>query len=986
MVIKILLKKVEIKNLYGLYNVKLDNLGIFNVIIGKNRSGKSSILKLLLNYNFKEDEFWPKNIKVQSKDKIFRFKWNFDLNEISKVLKPFIERGMYSSTWRMLEESGENEFLIELINKNNVRDGNFYRISNPEKPIKHIGNELCDKIFEYIYKNKAPILIPTLRYTLENVEKRLTIKQMEKNKSDIQHIFYKNRDKLEIKNLFNLIFQEKLNDSEKFNEFRNLIKNLIQVDIDIVENEGEELEVVLNYMEDEYEFKGDFLSLGSGSQQLIIILLFCFFTENRIILIDEPEIGLHTGLQKKLFYTLVELAKRNNNQIFIATHSPIYIDLCDSIHLLENTEKGSISRPELSEKKRVILNALGVPLWGYLFSKGVIFAEGPTDCKYLRMYADKLGGDSDMFVFKYLGGYDRYHLVKEDIFDIPHFLILDRHTHTEDKIDRIRKEVTEGSVHILKFYEIENYLIDFNVIARLIIKKLRAGNEQDVIDDLKLKFKEICNYYKLQLMKKYLKNQINEQFVMKRSKIESVIEKIQDIAEAINVIKERMREKIKNGIDFDGILQIIEKKVNLEKISDLIEYYPGKEILKRIRKYISENYKVEITNEDILNEMNVNEIHPDIILLFKKISRKCSGITETGTEYLHEFSDRVEKNTKKFFNFLMYTDYFLDTLKIPFKDVDKNREEFFVELERKYQNDDNLIKVIKKSIKLWDFYFPPISRAELAVEWKQMSDKYGIILDPEVIYSTEEAPLLIEDVQEFLSPPPSLCKKLLLIEHPIPILNEINDKFFTELGKAEKTNRNEVLAVFQKAVKSLNESTHNNGYLFHSRFSKILFGNGFNFIERAKRIINWRTVLSKLDLPERKLIGRELIGLFDDLLEKSIKILFGVILNLAQISHAKKNRPINKTLEYYTRKLNFKNKEFIQIRKSFIQKNFQILFDKETLTDFVIFRIRERNRGLTTSITWQFNELFSRIITLNAFTNIYQFFMESYFIKYDKRK
>jgi predicted ATPase len=65
--------------------------------------------------------------------------------------------------------------------------------------------------------------------------------------------------------------------------------------------------------------------LSAGEKQLIIILLTVLIQENRsfVLLIDEPEISLHTDWQENLIDNIRSL--NSNAQIIIATHSPSII-------------------------------------------------------------------------------------------------------------------------------------------------------------------------------------------------------------------------------------------------------------------------------------------------------------------------------------------------------------------------------------------------------------------------------------------------------------------------------------------------------------------------------------------------------------------------------------------------------------------------------------------------------------------------------------
>ena len=78
--------------------------------------------------------------------------------------------------------------------------------------------------------------------------------------------------------------------------------------------------------------------LSSGEKQMLSFLCYNAFSENMSIFIDEPELSLHVDWQRRLFPTL--LKQGQNNQFFVATHSPfIYTKYPDKEFLL-NEDRG----------------------------------------------------------------------------------------------------------------------------------------------------------------------------------------------------------------------------------------------------------------------------------------------------------------------------------------------------------------------------------------------------------------------------------------------------------------------------------------------------------------------------------------------------------------------------------------------------------------------------------------------------------------------
>ena len=93
-------------------------------------------------------------------------------------------------------------------------------------------------------------------------------------------------------------------------------------------------------------------ALSTGEKTLLTQVLYLYLSDIKdgIILIDEPEISLHPNWQNAVIPLYETFAKRNNNQIIIATHSPHIISgarngyvkllhLENSVVSVENTQK-----------------------------------------------------------------------------------------------------------------------------------------------------------------------------------------------------------------------------------------------------------------------------------------------------------------------------------------------------------------------------------------------------------------------------------------------------------------------------------------------------------------------------------------------------------------------------------------------------------------------------------------------------------------------
>ena len=71
--------------------------------------------------------------------------------------------------------------------------------------------------------------------------------------------------------------------------------------------------------------------LSSGEQRLITLLTNCIFSDEKIILIDEPEISLSIKNQSKLILDMSNILKQANKTLIIATHAPYIFQACKEL-------------------------------------------------------------------------------------------------------------------------------------------------------------------------------------------------------------------------------------------------------------------------------------------------------------------------------------------------------------------------------------------------------------------------------------------------------------------------------------------------------------------------------------------------------------------------------------------------------------------------------------------------------------------------------
>jgi len=271
--------------------------------------------------------------------------------------------------------------------------------------------------------------------------------------------------------------------------------------------------------------------LGDGIQQIIIMTMAILKIEpdkSLLLFIDEPEINLHPGLQRRLLDVFIHDPFLNNSQIFLTTHSNHFLDMTfqfDGVTVFrisktlpedEGDEKTPnfsiipISNPDLD-----LLADLGAHNSSVFLTNCTIWVEGITDRLYLRKFLDvtrSSSGNGTQFredihysFVEYAGG-NIVHW-SEDLgsddrtIDIKRlcgnaFIVADKDSRKEKRHDALKK-IFGDRLFILPRREIENMLS-----TKVIEETVKQWKGIDVTI-------ESNNDYKDEYLGRYLENIIN---------------------------------------------------------------------------------------------------------------------------------------------------------------------------------------------------------------------------------------------------------------------------------------------------------------------------------------------------------------------------------------------------------------------------------------------------------------------------------------------
>lgn len=139
--------------------------------------------------------------------------------------------------------------------------------------------------------------------------------------------------------------------------------------------------------------------LGTGIQMLIILTWPLFDQDSGVIVIEEPELYLHPGMQRKLMEIYTTHPKSENFQFFISTHSNHILDYAQYIPELTSVYRINKRKEEYNQDGEAtfvlenvssndlnILADLGVTNSSVFLANCTIWVEGITDIMYIRTY------------------------------------------------------------------------------------------------------------------------------------------------------------------------------------------------------------------------------------------------------------------------------------------------------------------------------------------------------------------------------------------------------------------------------------------------------------------------------------------------------------------------------------------------------------------------------------------------------------------------
>lgn len=621
-----------------------------NVLVGSNNTGKTSILKAIqklfqaqgeaiqpesdLNYLVKDGQ-----LVISAQLRLTKAEWasftkaTFSDQFLASISQQQVE--VINQLPQILEEATLNfKTAVTFINRKAAQHATTAELSPDTIEKLHLESDFLGFVMgvlqtiqhtNFFNISKTPLYLDSRGQASER-ELFVPLIQLENN--SISHNG--------ATNIRGLLYTLKKKEPARFDEFKHRLLEIFTEleDIDIIHNEdvGEFQMVLSEKMRrngNSEQVNYDFNNVGLGMQSLVIMMSHILLYKPGIVLMDEPEVHMHPSLIKEFIKYLRALSV--DTQFIITTHSIVLIQEVgiEKVFSLKNdpVKKGIVASAIYDNNQFLeAIDALGynIDMLAYTIQPSVfVFTEGKSDQGLILAFADKAGhrksiNASTVAFVEMEGKGNRYKLAEllsklnEKFMSPPVLMILDKDETSQDNIEDIRNKFFSKNprrLHYLNKRQIENYLIDPAAIRRTVSDKIKNAALMERWNSEPVE--QIISNFAEEQKDKILDNFLTETFIN-----ESVI----GTAQVRDLVRSLVNAPLNEAVpQFTGeLFKLIGTRTALlgqKTTSGMTEFeyqwkqskldmIDGRVLLKRIRRWVQEEYKVSFTNEEIIYQMD----------------------------------------------------------------------------------------------------------------------------------------------------------------------------------------------------------------------------------------------------------------------------------------------------------------------------------------------------------------------------------------------
>jgi len=400
---------------------------------------------------------------------------------------------------------------------------------------------------------------------------------------------------------------------EDFDEFRQLvIQTWPGMDISLPETNYSAKTATLDMFCPEERIPREIFWSGFGFQVWCQMLTYIVKNRNSsLLLIDEPDIYLHSDLQRQLLGVLKTLGP----DIIIATHSTELIceaDLNDILVINKtNNSAQRIKDPsQLIDIFQVLGSNLNPILTQIAKSKRILFVEGKDFSVFSKvarkLKKEQVSNRADFAVVPVEGfNPQKLRAFKEGIektigTKIVSGVIFDRDYRSEGEVANEKRELEKVNLfaHIHSRKELENFLIVPDAIEKAINEKILENNRRN---NSEVTFEEDTGYL-LGIISDDFRHKTQAQLQSHQFKFD----KAKD-------------PKIDDSVIIEKIMKDFEKKWS--NMAERFKLLPGKEFFAALNKFLQGKYGFSISQGNIINYLQISTIPEELKDLIDEIEK-----------------------------------------------------------------------------------------------------------------------------------------------------------------------------------------------------------------------------------------------------------------------------------------------------------------------------------------------------------------------------
>ncbi len=561
-----------------------DKIKQFNIIIGKNNSGKSALL----------DAVEYANVETSYGKAAIQAKWGSSGNNNSnpKLIIPATldsaaimnmqSNSHFPNSERILENYENKQILATIV------DSKVSHVYEDMGQVRAGGIDLSDslgnRLREHVYINSLCLhkifrrlsaerdILPENQRSRAKTPPSFPINSSGSGATDLIQNYYKlgdfNHRELVVNLLLNELNKIFKQDSAEFKEILPQIPDSANMNVWEI------------YLKEDKKGNIPLSKSGSGLKTILLVLLALHLIpedekqpiDKYIFGFEELENNLHPSLQRRLFDYLIEFAKDKKCIFFITTHSPTVIDIfshqenAQIVHVKHNGENAKVCTVGNGKESFELLDDIGARASDILQCNCIIWVEGPSDRiyikKWIEIWTDGRLKEGLHYQCMFYGGSVLSHISVDSegkaVEDLVDLLKLNRNSivvmdsdkkNAEDSINankqRIMDEVKASNIGLdwlTEGKEIENYVPVELIKNHLICKNKEVENlptENKYVNWPKYLEEE----YKIKLVKVKFARDVSEAF--DKSNIEGQL----DLAERIEKVCKYIRKC--NGLEDD---------------------------------------------------------------------------------------------------------------------------------------------------------------------------------------------------------------------------------------------------------------------------------------------------------------------------------------------------------------------------------------------------------------------------------------------------